>query len=69
MIKKLLHTRHNHNLLSYVAFVELVKAFDIVNNDMMLKVLNHYFAPPKLQSAIFRMYRDLKIVLKIGKIE
>ena len=35
---------------------------------MMLKVLKRYGAPPKLRSAISRMYQDLKIVLKIGKI-
>ena len=61
--------RHNHNLPSYAAFVDPVKAFDTVNHDMMFKILDHYGAPPKLRSAISRMYQDLKIVLKIGKIE
>ena len=68
-IKTLLHTQHNHNLSSYVAFVDLVKAFDTVNHYMMLKILERYGAPPKLRSAISRMYRDLKIFLKIGKVE
>ena len=36
---------------------------------MMLKILERYDAPPKLQSVISRMYQDLKVVLKIGKIE
>ena len=34
-IKTLLHTRHNHNLPSYLAFVDLVKAFDTVNHDAL----------------------------------
>ena len=38
-IKTLLHTQHNHNLPSYVAFVVLVKALDIFNHDMILKIL------------------------------
>ena len=38
-IKKILHTRRNHNLPSYVAFLDLVKAFDTVNHVMMLKIL------------------------------
>ena len=64
-IKTILHTRHNYNLPSYAAFVDLEKAFDTVNNKMMLKVLERYGAPPKLRSAISRMFQDLKVVLKI----
>ena len=55
-IKTLLHTQHNHNLPSYTAFVDLIKAFDTVNHDMMLKVLERYGAPLKLRSAISGMY-------------
>ena len=68
-IKKILHTQHNQNLQSYAAFFDLVKAFDTVNHDMMLKILERYGAPPKLRSAISKMYQDLEVVLKIGKIE
>ena len=64
-IKKILHTRHNHNLPSYAEFVDLVKAFDTFNQDMVLKILERYGAPPKLRSAISRMYQDLKVVLKL----
>ena len=46
-----------------------MKAFDTVNHDTMLNILERYGAPPKLRSAISRMYRDLKIVLKIGKVD
>ena len=61
--------RHNHNLPSYVTFFDLVKVFDTVNHKMMLQILERYGAPPKLRSAISRMYKDLKIVLKIWKVE
>ena len=66
-VKTLLHTRHNHNLPTYVAFVDLVKAFDTVDNTLMLQILKNYGAPPKLRSSRARMYQDLKVVIKIGK--
>ena len=68
-IKNLLHTRHNHNLSSYVAFADMVKAFDTVNHQMMLKMLRQYGTPPKLYLEIARMCFDLKVLLSIGKAE
>ena len=44
-----------------------MKAFDTVNYDTMLKILERYVATPKLRSAVSIMYRDLNIVLKNGK--
>ena len=35
----------------------------------MLQILKKYGDPPKLCSSIAIMYQDLKVVLKIGKIE
>ena len=67
VIKSAPHSRHKHNLSTYVTFVDLVKAFDMVSHNMMLNILELYGAPPKLHHAIARMYADLKIALKIGK--
>ena len=50
-----------------MAFVDLAKAFDTVDHKMSMRVLERYGAPPKLRSAIARMYADLKIILKLGK--
>ena len=52
-----------------MAFVDLVKAFDTVDHKLMMKVLERYGEPPKLKSAIARMYTDLKIMLKLGKVK
>ena len=68
-LKTALHARHNHNLPTFVAFVDLVKAFDTVDHRLLMKVLERYGAPPKLKSAISWMYTDLKIVLKMGKVK
>ena len=47
-IKTALHARHKYNLPTYVAFVELIKAFDTVSHSTMLKILERYGALPKL---------------------
>jgi len=54
---------------SYVAFVDLVKVFEKVNHNRMLKILKRYRSLPQLCRAIKIMYRDLKVVLKIGKVK
>ena len=66
-IKTLLNMRRNHDLDTYVAFVDLVKAFDTADHKLLIKVLEKYGAPPNLCKVIERMYTDLTVVLKIGK--
>jgi hypothetical protein len=50
-----------------VAFVDLVKAYDTANHDLLLKILEKYGAPLKFVAAIKTMYTDLTVVLKIDK--
>ena len=59
--------KKNHNLPSYVALVDLVKAYDTANHALMLDILENYGAPPRFISAIERTYQDLVVVLKIDK--
>ena len=61
--------RHNHNLPTYAAFFNLVKTVDTVNHEILTDILDCYGNPPKLRSSISRMYTDLKVVLKIGKLK
>jgi len=65
-LKTLLNLRRIHNLDTYVAFVDLVKAYDTAVHELLIKLLEKYGAPPKVISAIERMYTALKVVLKIG---
>ena len=67
ILKTLLNAHKNHHLPSFVAFVDLGKAYDTANHDLLLRVLKKYGAPPKLVCAIKTMYTDLKVVLKIEK--
>ena len=65
--KTLLNLRRVHNTDTYVAFIDLVKAYDTANHKLLIELLEKFGAPPKLVSAIQRMYTNLKVVLKIGK--
>ena len=47
-LKTLLNAHKNHDLPSFVAFFDLVKAYDTANHDLLLKVLKKYGAPPSL---------------------
>ncbi len=51
-LKALLNTRWNHDLTSYVGFVDLVKAYDTANRDLLLCILECYGTPLKFVAAI-----------------
>ena len=61
-IKKLLHLRHNHNLPTWVLFTDLVKDFNTSNHQLMHAILVKYGFPPKLRSAIARIYKDSTVI-------
>jgi hypothetical protein len=64
-VKALLNARHNHDLASYVGFVNLVKEYDTANHTLLIDILHKYGAPPKLVPAIKTIYRYKICVLKI----
>ena len=64
-LKALLNNRHNHDLTSYVGFVDLVKAYDTANHVLLIDILRKYGAPPKFATAIKNIYRNNTCVLKI----
>jgi hypothetical protein len=51
----------------FVAFVDLVKAYNTANHDLCLCIIEKYGAPPKLVASIHTMYTNLVVVLKIEK--
>jgi hypothetical protein len=66
-LKALLNTQQNHDLTSYVGFVDLVKAYDTANCNLLLRILKRYGAPPKFVAAIQMTYTNNFCVLKIEK--
>ena len=61
----LLNARRNHDLASYVGFVDLIKAYDTANHKLLIDVIRRYRAPPKFATAIKRIYHNNTCVLKI----
>jgi hypothetical protein len=57
--------RKNHNLPSYVAFVDLVKAYDMANHELLLTLLEKYGAPPRFVSAVEKKHQNLVVVIKM----
>jgi hypothetical protein len=52
VLKTLLTMQKNHNLPSYVAFVDLVRAYYMANHSLILDIFEQYGAPPQFVSAI-----------------
>jgi hypothetical protein len=66
-LKALLNARQNHNLPSFVGFVDLVKVHDTANHELLVQLLEKYGAPPKFVAAVQTMYTNNVVVLKIEK--
>ena len=66
-LKALLSARRNHNLVSYVGFVDLAKAYNTANHELLFCLLEKYGAPPTFVAGVKRIYTDNIVVLKIEK--
>ncbi len=66
-LKVLINSCWNHDLSSYVGFIDLVKAYNTANHTLPLCILEQYGAPPKFVASIETIYRDNIAVLKIEK--
>ncbi len=67
ILKTMINMQTNHNLASYVGFVDLVQAYGTTNHDLLFDILEKYCAPLRFITAIKKCYQDPTIVLKIKK--
>ena len=65
-MKLALQTVHEHNQEAYLVFVDLVKAYDTVNRELLFKILESYGIPPNLITILKKLYTDVMIHLKVG---
>ena len=55
------------NLNTWVVFVDLVKAFDTVNRDMLMKILTRFGLSEHLINIIYSLYKLVRMKFKLGK--
>ncbi len=66
-LKPLLNACRNHDLRSYIGFVDLVKAYDTTNHELLFHLLEKYGPPPTFVAAVWKIYTSNVVVLKIEK--
>jgi hypothetical protein len=67
ILKRALLSRCQHDLESYVIFIDLVNAFDTVNHDLLHAILDRYGFPPSLVQNIAKLYKNCAVRIKVGK--
>ncbi|EJK48921.1 hypothetical protein THAOC_32244 [Thalassiosira oceanica] len=65
-IKTLLNMRRNNDQDTYVAFVDLVKAFDTADHQLLIKILEKYGAPFNLASKARRQYGPVLFLFRMN---
>jgi hypothetical protein len=66
-IKTALQTRKQHGKDTWAAFIDLVKAFDTADHELLFLILKKYGVPETLVSVIAKMYKDAVVILKVGE--
>jgi hypothetical protein len=62
-----LSLRRAHDIDAYVLFVDLAKAYAMVNHSLLFGILKKYGISEDLVEAVERMYKDCKVHVQLGK--
>ena len=66
-IKSILQLNKEHDLNTWVVFVDLVKAFDTIYHELMFKLIGKFGIPKYLIRVIEKLYHEFQIEIKVGK--
>ena len=59
-------TRRHHGLGTHILFIDLIKAFDSVNYEIMYKIIARYGIPEPLINVIKKMYSNCTVQVSAG---
>jgi Reverse transcriptase (RNA-dependent DNA polymerase) len=65
-LKLALQTIHEHNQEAFALFVDLVKAYDTVNRELLWKILQKLGIPPQMIKVLQKLYTNVTYHMKIG---
>jgi hypothetical protein len=66
IVHSALQLRHKHMLPTWALFVNLVKAFDTINRELMFQILSNFGIPESMIYVIRRLYDENEIKLSMG---
>ena len=66
-IKTLLQMRKEIDKSTWVVFVDLIKAFDSINHELLFKLLEKIGIPDRVITVIKNLYKNFKIKFTVGK--
>ena len=52
---------------TWVVFVDLIKAFDSINHELLFKLIGKFGIPDKVVMVVKNLYKKIKIKLTVGK--
>ena len=64
-----LQKRKEHNLETWVLFVDLLKAFDTVPREALFAVLRRFGLPDHFVNIVIRLHENARIKVKVGDVE
>mmetsp|Transcript_1493 Transcript_1493/g.2313 ORF Transcript_1493/g.2313 Transcript_1493/m.2313 type:complete len:881 (+) Transcript_1493:452-3094(+) len=65
-IKRALLLRRQHGLESHAIFIDLVKAFDTVNHELLCQILSKYGLPAPIVNLVRKLYNNCQVKIKVG---
>ena len=66
-LKLALQTIREHNQEAFALFVDLVKAYDTVNRELLWKILQKLGIPPQMIKVLQKLYTNVTYHMKIGR--